>query len=724
MGNRTIKSRLSKFFKSRVSLQNSLQRYRDILQAIPVAVYTTDADGIITFYNEAAATLWGKRPVIGKDEWHGDAKIYLPDGTPLPHEQCPMAITLKENRPVRGLEVILERPDGTNIPLLPYLTPIIDEKGNLTGALNILIDISERRNNEMSIERRNKWLKLLSETSEALSQASDPKEMMDTIFSKIFPHIDADISFNYTVEGKNTRAYLQLESSEGIDEQTKQDFATLNFGQAVCGTTAKDRNITILNNMQSDTDPKAEGLRKLGVRAYICQSLMAGNEILGTLSFGSRKKDKFESDEIEFIKTIGHYVATAKKRLRDERNLKESEARALELARNAEAANIAKSDFLANMSHEIRTPMNAIVGLTNILDNQIMDASKQKELFKTLKESSKQLLELINDVLDISKIESENFELEIIPLDLDEIINEIISIHNVKATEKNLPLKIEYLTKPETQFIGDPLRIKQILMNLVSNAIKFTSKGSVTIQIDCQPSKDNEKSAICINVIDTGIGIQEGHLNNIFGKFNQADNSMTRKYGGTGLGLAISKKLIEAMNGHIEVSSVYEQGSRFSITLLLPIKKDSKAQAPFGNYEQIKGALDKTHVLLVEDYAANIMVATVLLQQLGCTYSLAENGMQALEKVKAENFDIVLMDVQMPLMDGFETTNQIRIWEKKNNKYPLPIIGITAHVLAGDREKCIDAGMNDYIAKPFQVTELKEKIAFYAHKPDKLSSKL
>ena len=550
--------------------------YQRIFSMLPAAIYTTDAAGRITFYNEAAAKLWGRHPVIGQDEWCGSWRIYAPDGTPVPLDQCPMAVALKENRPVRGIEAVVERPDGIRIPFMPYPTPIRDEAGRLVGAVNMLVDISERKRAETALERRNKFLKLLSETSAGLAEATDTEQMMHMLYEQIFKPIGADIFFNYGVAGEGENAHLVLRAADGVDEETRAAFSRLEFKEAICGppTEAQD-DIIIINDLQQNKDSKTAGLRRLGLRTYICQPLVVGHELVGTLSFGSLTKTCFDPDEIEFIKTAGHYIGIAKKRLRDLNRLKTSEAEARTLAKRAESANTAKTQFLANMSHEIRTPMNVIVGLSNLLESQAVSPEKQGDVLRTLKLSAQQLMELINDVLDLSKIESENLSLEQVPFTLDKILAEIICIQNVRAAEKGISLTLDSARTPECELVGDPLRLKQVLMNLVSNAVKFTEKGQVKLCVDCKPSRDGTEALLRIDVIDTGIGINESQLNKIFDNFTQADASTTRKYGGTGLGLAISKKLMEAMGGKIEVSSTYNEGSCFSIVLSLPIMQET-----------------------------------------------------------------------------------------------------------------------------------------------------
>ncbi|MES2205946.1 MAG: PAS domain S-box protein [Pseudomonadota bacterium] len=404
---------------------------------------------------------------------------------------------------------------------------------------------------------------------------------------------------------------------------------------------------------------------------------------------------------------------------------------------SAEAANRAKTEFLANMSHEIRTPMNAVVGIVNLLEmsgsSSNPSPSRQKEFISTLKSSSHQLMGLINDLLDIAKLEAQQIQLERLEFVLDEILTEVISINAVKAKEKHLKLEVKAHCPTNITVLGDPLRFRQILMNLVDNAIKFTAQGEVTVFVDWQRNKDQKIADVHIDIVDTGIGIPAHKIDTIFSKFSQADTSITRKYGGTGLGLSITKSLVEVMNGDIYVRSQENKGSVFSIVIpfmfateapvenatLLNTHTTSSANSTNSSNNtsswltlsaEEKEQNERYHILLVEDLDANILVATSLLSSFGYEVKVAQNGQEALERLRHENFDLILMDVQMPVMDGYQTTENIRQSEAQQGLKRIPIIGMTAHALQGDPEKCLNAGMDDYIPKPFQPNALRGKI--------------
>jgi CheY-like chemotaxis protein/nitrogen-specific signal transduction histidine kinase len=373
----------------------------------------------------------------------------------------------------------------------------------------------------------------------------------------------------------------------------------------------------------------------------------------------------------------------------------------------AQASEKAKHQFLANMSHEIRTPMNAIKGMTDILIRR-HPKDDQKEYLNSIKQSSDSLLVIINDILDISKIEAGKIELEHEPFCVNDLVENIHTIMHFKAEEKGLELKKDI--PQERIFVkGDATRIRQILINLIGNAIKFTEKGLVTTTITS--TKVDDKLHLHFTVSDTGIGIKEDHLGKIFNSFEQAYSDTSRKFGGTGLGLSISRMLVELHQGNIWVESEPGKGSQFHFTIPFiiaePTAKETKSDT---SDDHMADELRGIKILLVEDNAFNVVVAQEELEDAieDVIIEVAENGVIAVEKLKSSAFDIILMDVQMPTMNGYEATKVIR--SLNNTKAGIPIIAMTANVLKEEVDLCYQAGMNDFIGKPFDTAELLSKI--------------
>ncbi len=374
------------------------------------------------------------------------------------------------------------------------------------------------------------------------------------------------------------------------------------------------------------------------------------------------------------------------------------------------AADKHKSTFLANMSHEIRTPLNGILGMTQILSETKL-AGKQQEYVDLITASGNSLLGIINDILDFSKIESGQIELEEIDFDLNVRLDEIYKLMNLKASEKNLKLIFKVADDIPQYVKGDPLRLKQIIINLVNNAIKFTEKGSVSLDVSLM-KKDSKQAKIMFKIIDTGTGISEKAQKKLFKEFSQADASISRKHGGSGLGLSISKNLAKMMGGDIGVISKIGKGSTFWFTVVFEIGTKKSVEAGSGRKKSIdEEKLRKLRILLAEDNLINQRVATVNLNKMGHKVDVAENGKEAVDMFRDNLYDVVLMDIMMPVMDGIEATKQIKsIQGDQAIKKGIPVIAMTANALKGDRERLIAQGMDGYICKPFKTEELRQEL--------------
>jgi signal transduction histidine kinase/ActR/RegA family two-component response regulator len=402
-----------------------------------------------------------------------------------------------------------------------------------------------------------------------------------------------------------------------------------------------------------------------------------------------------------------HNLSLKRTRLLEEK----VDERTLELEnamRAAQSANLAKTEFLATMSHEIRTPMNGVLGAVQILNGSTLDSDQQK-LVNVIRQSSEDLVGIVDDILSLSKVEAGKLTLEKTTVVIPALCENLVALFQPKAEAKGIGLNVILEDSAPKQILSDPQRLRQILLNLIGNAVKFTSEGHVLLRVNSDPVSNT----ICFHVEDTGLGIPEDKISTLFDPFVQADSSTTRKFGGSGLGLAIVHRFVEAMQGSVEIESEPGRGStfraRFPLELAPALDSPQKPAALTpGNFEGLK-------VLIAEDNPVNQMVFERMLLRLGCQIRLAQNGREALSILREQPIDLILMDCQMPELDGYQTTTELRSWGGSYTS--LPIIALTASAMVEDRQRCLDVGMNDFLSKPLILAALQEKLDQWGKHP-------
>lgn len=562
-------------------------------------------------------------------------------------------------------------------------------------------------------EKLLKQLEILSEIAIELNSTDHFEKRINNTLKKIGQHTDVSrvYIFEDTSEGLETNNTFEW-CNTGIEPQIEQlqevPYEIIPSWKAIL----IEKGLVYSENISELPQDIRNVLEPQRILSIVVYPLFKNGRFFGFVGFDECTKiRKWERSELELLKTISGIIANTFSRCDVENELV--------LAReNAERASLVKAQFLSTMSHEIRTPMNAVIGLSHLL-LQENPSPEQVQNLKILKFSAENLLGIINDILDYSKIESGKITLEEEDIVIRDLVEGLLYSFSPKTNEKNIVLKSEIDDEVPEVILTDQLRLAQILNNLVSNAVKFTNKGSIILEIKNR-KKHSSFDELEFSVKDTGIGIPESVHESIFEEFTQADSKTTRLYGGTGLGLAITKRLLKLFDSKIELWSKPGEGSRFSF--ILKVKTGLRKIEKKINFEDITdfSLLTGKQILVVEDNKINQIIVRKFLLQWGTKIDIAENGQEALDKLEQKPFDLILMDLQMPVMDGYEATMRI-----KNTASPYqktPIIALSASAMLQIRDKALRIGMADFVTKPFNPNELYVKMVRQIHGKDSMTS--
>ncbi len=732
--NRRLTREIEERKQTEEALKISLEKYRVLFESFPIGVSVTDKNGKLLEVNRESQRLLGI-PVDAHSEWKIDGdelKIIRPDGSLMPVEDYASFRAMKSGKLVENAEMGIVKSDHDIIWINVHAAPVpIDGY----GVVVTYHDITERKHAEQVLQDTQEMLLLnqkLMQTRLVLldyMREHTLDELLIKVLDEVGTLVDSPIGFYHFVEEDQQTLSLQQWSTRTLKEFCKMQASGVHYPINKAGVWVDcviekkpivHNNYSALPHKKGLPEGHAEVIRELVV------PVIRQGKVFAILGVGNKKDDYTEKD----VETVS-YLADVTWQIVEH---KKAEEELIKAKNSAESATRAKSEFLANMSHEIRTPMNVIIGMSRLISDTSL-TEEQQEYADMLAHSSEILLSLIEDILDFSKIEAGKVELEYVNFDLKNLIIRITDMLNIKASEKGLILKGDISPDVPRFLKGDPNRLRQIILNLLNNAIKFTKDGEITIQVGSeriyQKSKSGKSSSetlmLKFEVSDTGIGIPQDRLDRLFQPFSQADASTTRKYGGTGLGLVISKRLVELMGGAISVESedgkgttfrftaIFQKGEEFSDSVCLPKQRcDLSDKQITLLYEQ----LTELRVLMAEDNDFNQRLALIMLNKLGISPDVVINGKDAVDAIRQRDYDVVLMDIQMPEMDGLEATKIIR-----DEHFKVPIIAMTANATPQDREKCVAAGMDGYISKPVDPEKLRDALANYVNIESPLNKK-
>jgi PAS domain S-box-containing protein len=668
-----------------ITQRRSEEKTRALLAAIVEscddAVISKDLDGRITSWNRGAERLYGytAAEVVGRPI----ALLVPPE---QPDELPAIMERLKRGERIDHYETVRACKDGSRVEVSLTISPLKDAEGNVIGASKIARDMTARRQAERSLRQQAERLRLLWEAAAVLLTTDDADAMLRGLFARVGPGLGLDAYFNFLVTEAGDA--LRLVSYAGVPEETARSVGRLDFGQAVSGTVALSRRPLVATHVQQSDDPKVRPVKSLGVRAYACNPLLAGDRLLGTLLFASRSRDQFDADELEFLETICRYVAVSYERLRLVEQLRHADRK--------------KDEFLATLAHELRNPLAPLRNGLHILRTAGDDPAALEQARTVMERQVQLLVRLIDDLLDVSRITRGKLKLRKEQVDLAAVVRNAVEISRPLIEAAGHELTVALPAEP-TYVGADAARLAQVFSNLLNNAAKYTERGG-----HIGLTAERQGGAAVVTVKDTGVGIPAEHLPHIFEMFAQVDRSLERSQGGLGIGLTLVKRLVEMHGGTVEArSDGPDRGSEFVVRLPVMSGRPADQPDPDGESEG-RPAAGRCKVLVVDDNEDTAASLSTMLQIMGHDVRTASDGLEALEAAEAYRPDVVLLDIGLPKLNGYEVARRLRQqpWGRGAR-----LIALTGWGQEQDRQRAKEAGFDEHLVKPVEPAALERLLA-------------